>query len=291
MNILHEAQIRQTDYNQVKQYCYFTNADTREVDVSVIIPVHGRIEFNHIVTIQFLKAIYFHGHIKKISITFVEHSEIPLHHFLCNPGINYIHIPQNKQPFNKCLAHNVGALYSNKAKYYLFHDTDILVPPDFFVKLFENLEHGFDALQSFTQRRLLYCNELLSKNIIENKTPIEILDAKCAGITPGDWGAQGGSIFVPKDIFFNAGGFDPEFFDEYGLEDRFFFDKLNLICKLGSCDNPAIELLHLFHAPAFNRTTKPEARDAVDSFAALSKEDKLKFIQIKSEQIKHFLIS
>ena len=290
MNILHEAQIRQTDYNQVKQYCYFTNADTREVDVSVIIPVHGRIEFNRTVTIHFLNAIYFHRNTKNVSITFVEHSETPEHKDLCS-GKNYIHIPQNKQPFNKCLAHNIGALYSNKAKYYLFHDTDILVPPDFFVKLFENLEHGFDALQSFTQRRLLYCNELLSKNIIENKTPIEILDAKCAGITPGDWGAQGGSIFVTKDMFFNAGGFDPEFFDEYGLEDRFFFDKLNLICKLGSCDNPAIELLHLFHAPAFNRTTKPEARDAVDSFAALSKEDKLKFIQIKSEQIKHFLIS
>ena len=101
-------------------------------------------------------------------------------------------------------------------------------------------------------------------------------------------GASGGSILVSSELFFNVGGFDPELFTEYSVEDQFFFDKLCLKGCVGFCDYPAIELLHLSHENN-NRITKMQDWDAFYSFKRLSEQAKTDYIEMKSLHLKSFL--
>ena len=121
---LHRA--NQINYTAVKDSCerYLTNVE--RVDVSVIIPVMNRESFHHPL-VEHLKKAMANFPSKTYSITFVEHSSIPKHKSLSRiSNVNYIWIKKNdNQPFNKCLAMNVGSLYSNECEYYLFHDIDL----------------------------------------------------------------------------------------------------------------------------------------------------------------------
>ena len=57
-------------------------------------------------------------------------------------NINYIWANyKGSDRFNKCLAYNMGAFFSNKSKYCLFHDIDCLIQSDFFIKLEENIKN------------------------------------------------------------------------------------------------------------------------------------------------------
>lgn len=292
MNLLEESQNKSIDYGEVKSTCKFNLVDKRTVDVSIIIPVYNRTYFNHIVSKHFISAISHYnnkksGH-RKISITFVEHSEKPEHEKLCLGNINYIWIPKNGKKFNKCLCHNIGALYSNQSKYYLFHDVDIIVPITFFEKLFLNLRH-FDALQAFTKRRVLYCSKSFTDKVLQNGGCCENEVTKAIetqDIEPGYPGAPGGSIFISKSHFLEIGGYDAEFFTEYSIEDQVFFDKINVCGKMGFCDNPELELMHLWHEASFGSTTKREDFRVFESFRALSQDDKEKFIQISKQKLK-----
>lgn len=296
MNLLLEAQSRQTEYTAIKQNCCFSEFYRGPVDISVIIPVHGRTEFNNIAALHFLEAFLYRESIFSVSITFVEHSEQPQHKELCT-RTNYIHIPQNKQPFNKCLCHNIGALCGNKAKYFLFHDIDILVPENFFQKIELNINHisnlqypassiHHPALQTFTDSRLLYCNENLSADIMNRKLNINDLDDKSSGLSSGATGAEGGSILISRDLFFDIGGYDADFFTEYSFEDCMFYQKADLMAGVHHADNPPIELFHLFHQPSYNSTVKESDREAYYAFRELSADDKKKFMEIKSQQLK-----
>ncbi len=285
MDILSEARARTINYDKIKESCYFDVNDNRYTDVSVIIPVFGRTQFNRVTCDYFLKAIQYLKDEKKVSVTIVEHSDTQEHKHLCYSWVNYIWIPRNGQRFNKCLAHNIGALFSNKSDFFLFHDIDTIVPEDFFKKLFVNIKN-YDAVQSFTKRRLLYCNEKLTQSIIEDKSNLSHVWDGSPSVKVGASGASGGSMFVSKEIFNRIGGFDDIFFTEYSVEDQFFFDKLTVSGKLGFCDNPPIDLVHLYHLPSFNRTTKVEDFDALSSFNALSPEDKLTYFEIKRSYFK-----
>jgi GT2 family glycosyltransferase len=190
------------------------------------------------------------------SITFVEYSIEMEHKNLCDGDVNYINVPFGGY-FNKCLAFNVGALFSNKAKYFLFHDLDIMVKKDFFKNIFKNLERtGTTALQPFRLRRVLYCNENLSRSMINGQVSINELHTKYPGITepnlPEQMRAPGGSIFCPKEQFVAVGGYDPELFFGYSIEDQFFYDKLSFVGGIESCNDPGIEVFHLYHPPLWS---------------------------------------
>ncbi len=251
-----------TDYSALKQTCIFQTVDTREVDISIIIPVYGRTEFNHVVSQHFKTAIEKINSTNtyadfKVSLTFVEHSPDIAHAHLCKASewVNHIWIPM-QGPFNKCRCFNVGALFSNKAKIYLFHDSDIIVPAHFFIDLMLNFNHGHqDALQAFTGRRVIYCHPDLTNRIIAGSDHIYNAYPGSREVDVGVAGAKGGSMAVKKDMFFKVGGFDEEF-SEYSVEDAFFYDKLALMGNIGSADYPPIELVHLFHNPSYNRVTK-----------------------------------
>lgn len=267
------------NYNEIIQDAYLSLPDVRNVDISIIIPVHGRTQFNNVVTNHFKKAISYIEEKRdlKISLTFVEHSYNQEHYDLIDKTwVNYIYIPMfGQDKFNKCMCFNIGALYSNEAKFYLFHDVDVIVPMDFFEKLMENIQ-GNDCIQSFTKKRLLYANEHLSYQLINGIETIDnciIYKESKDGLKIGNEGAAGGSIFIRKQLFIDIGGYDT-FFTEYSVEDAFFLEKVNTISHCNSSDKPPIELIHLWHDISFNQTTKPEDFSYLHSFQQKGLQDK-----------------
>lgn len=282
MNILEEARTRKTDYEAIRRRCVFKIAKFHFAHVSIIIPVRNRTEFNRICTDHFIEAIKRSN--KKIALTIVEHSDTAEHLSINYPWVNYIYIPADGAEFNKCLAHNIGALYSNRCNYYMFHDIDILVPVDFFIKLYENL-NGFDAVQSFTKRRLIYANQDLSAQIMRGEFTMSGVNPLSPYAKVAEPGAPGGSLVVSRELFLRVGGYDTDFFTGYSVEDQFFFDKLNFTGRLGFCDNPPIEMVHLWHSPS-HRLTKEQDFAALQGYTSLSDEQKREFIKIISE---HFV--
>lgn len=283
------------NYSEIIKTCDTSFPDQRLVEISVIIPVFKRTEFNKFVTSCFTKAIKYieQNYIIHVSLTFVEHSRNPEHKSLCDDTlVNYIHIPMlGDDLFNKCLCFNIGALYSNKANFYLFHDSDTIVPRDFFEKLLKNIE-GYAAVQSFTRQRLNYCNFELTQKLLRSEVLFENLPLHNLSYSTDNTGttkAQGGSMFVKDWLFFDVGGFDCRF-TQYSVEDAIFFDKLNTLGNLGFSDSPAIELYHLYHEPSsWGRVTKDIDWRYYNEYMAFSKEQKLEFIKKESDYLKQFI--
>ncbi len=281
------------NYDEIKAECYTVLPTIEDADISIIIPVYERVEFKNIICSHFKNAIDF---IKKntlisASLTFVEHGDAPAWKpLITEDWVNYIYIPKKGLKFNKCLCHNVGALFSQNAKFYLFHDVDVIVPDNFLVELLLNIRH-FDAVQSFTKQRLNYCNRELTGELLNGQIHISKLPSRNTSMSTDNSGkskAQGGSMFMKNKLFYDAGGFDCRF-TEYSVEDAFFFDKLKTIGRLGFCDSPAIELYHLHHEPsAWGRVTKDEDFVIYNHYMNMTKEEKIKFIEEQSSILKQF---
>ncbi len=289
MNILKIIEESLIDYNAVKKSCQAEIVSPMDFyDLSVIIPVRRREEYTPMV-VEYLT--YAANCCKyKISITVVEHDDTPRHRDIRKkfPNVNYIFIPSNGDAFNKCLAHNIGALYMQDSDDYLFHDTDIICWPDFFNLLFENLKN-YEVVQAFTGRRLLQASQDITECLMKHTINLMRFPQHGNGLKQLVPGASGGSICVDRNVFFDVGGFDPELFTEYSIEDQFFFDKLHLIKEIGFADDPPIEQLHLWHRPSYDRTTKQFDSDCLDAFRALSNEDKHRLLQIKGDHLKKYL--
>ena len=279
------------DYATLEKKVYIRNPET--TTVSVIIPVRGRTNF-HQVLVDHLKSSFENIPDKTLAITFVEHSQIPEHKsFAEQSGANYIHIPTDGV-FNKCLAFNVGFLYSTKAEYYLFHDLDCMTQTNFWRLLYLNLANTpYTSLQSFRDRRVLYCDQPTTDQIINKVISVNTLGAKSPGITEPalhQWKAPGGSIFCPYDQFISVGGFDPEYFFGYSIEDAFFYNKLELTGGIGSCNNPQVEIFHLNHPPLCNSNPHLAEHHAIyEDWMTLTNEEKVELMNIKIQHIKKFI--
>ncbi len=270
-------------------------------DISVVIPVNGRLEYNGIVCAYLNNAVDYYNkrhpaaYNIKVGIIIVEHSEKPLHREACAAsGVNYAFIPQDGKPFNKSLAQNAGAIILQHTKNYLFHDVDLLVPNDFFFGVFNNVNAGlYDAVQCFTNRRVLLCDNIITPLIMEQASkglyvePFHFIERP--NIAAADPGAPGGSMFMNKKAFLRVGGFNDVFFKEYSLEDLHFLEKLDIMVYLGFCDEPAIELLHLYHEPANDRSVNAGELNAYQQWAALTPELKKKFILAERQHIRKYI--
>lgn len=287
IDLFKEAEKRKIDYKRLHRVVVKKNYKDEEYDVVVIIPVRNRINFHKIVADHFREAIKCVPG-KKIIICFSEHSSHPQHHSFSGDNESSIWIPALDNPFNKCLAHNTAASLYKKSKWYLFHDTDLLINPDFFINIFENIK-DFDAIQSFTKRRVLHCSEIVTKEVFSGISTVKNMKGGFGGVDIAEPGAPGGSIFISSNFFYNIGGYDPEFFTEYSVEDQFFFDKMSLYGNIGFCDNPPNEVFHLWH-PA-NRLTKEQDWSVFHAFHSLTKEKKISFIEHKAAIFKKNLFS
>lgn len=297
MDIFQEIQNRAIDYKQVLDSCEtnFVRGPFSLTDISIIVPVCGRTEFTKVLCDHFFKAMAYADDVSRenepgytgrsgsleVSLTIVEHSDTPQHRNLCPHWVHHVWIPKNGKPFNKCLAHNVGALLTKEAQTFLFHDIDTIVPTDFFVRVLENLP-GHDALQTFTKRRLQMCDHWLTQEIVRGNIDMRNITDYHGHFQEAKAGAMGGSIFIRKNLFFKT-TFCAEVFDGYGLEDAFFWQCIDLMGRLGTCDNPKIELFHLFHEA--HRVTKQIDWSFYNAFLALSTEEKKRFIQLMASNL------
>jgi len=279
------------DYLSLKESCEFNLINNDDVDVSIIIPVKGRENFNKPLVNHLLASMEFFKE-KTYSITFVEHSETANHKELCKGLANHIWIKKmDRGLFNKCLSMNVGALFSNRAKYYLFHDIDLLTDRQFFHNIFQNLARIPEgcALQSFGGRRVIAMNNDLTDRILRNRTRIE-------DVIPGSYesqycppGAPGGSIFISHNSFYRVGGFDAEFFHSYSCEDAFFYHKLEITVGIQGCDNPLVDVFHMDH-PRTNGSDNPDRHIQNLTYAGfknMSSDDKTNFITHISNNFKN----
>jgi len=280
------------DYNKTLQDNVSVVHDTMELfDVSVIIPVRNRRDFALPLLKSFRHAIETSG--LSVSITFVEHSENPEHSKFCKKNkINYFWIKSEPvELFNKCLAHNIGALYSAKSKYLLFHDIDCLVQSDFFINIFKNIKNQkCRSLQCFIKRRVLYINQSLTEKIIKEDFDVDDLSIELNEVNPPQiLGAPGGSIIIDRDLFFDVGGYDPELFLANSPEDIFFWDKVDTISKMHISNNPDIEIYHMNHRPTyFDNPRINEMKVYHNTFKLMSQDEKKAFVEYKSKIIKDF---
>jgi hypothetical protein len=280
------------DYKKVfEDNISVTYSDMELFDVSVIIPVRNREDFAEPLYKSFQAAIDKSG--LKVDFTFVEHSENPLHSKFCkNNKINYFWLKSAPgELFNKCLAHNVGAIFSSKSKYLLFHDIDCLVQSDFFIMLFENIKNqNARAIQNFTERRVLYINQQLTDKVIAGQFEVDDLSINLDEVSPPNiFGAPGGSITIERDLFFEVGGYDPELFLANSPEDVFFWDKVDVVDKMYISNNPDIEIYHMNHRPTYmDNPLINEMKDIHFSFKNMSQEEKLEIVKLKAELIKKF---
>lgn len=280
------------DYKKIKEdNIVVTYDDEERFDISFIIPVRGRINFIKPMYNSFKRAVEKSG--LKISLTVSEHSENPEHSHFCKQNkINYIWTKADaNQFFNKCMAINMAALFSAKAKYFLFHDLDCLVQEDFFTNLMCNISRkNCKAIQCFHGRRVLYLNNELTEKAISDTLDINSLKLGMPGIgLPNVVGAPGGSIFIEKDLFFQVGGYDPELFYANAPEDIFFWDKVEELAKMEVSDDPEIDIFHMNHPVTYN--SNPRLQEMLNlhrSFTTAKPEERKEFVELKRKAIEEF---
>jgi hypothetical protein len=193
-------------------------------------------------------------------ITLVEHSPIPEHKktaedYNCEYIWFFLDQSQPDLPtgqFNKALCFDKAFLYSSPAHWYLFHDNDVLVPKSFWKLLDTNVDRAnTQFLQPYTHRSLLNLKPEVAEafrkdlSLMEKQISTDSYYPICAG-------APGGSLYLSRKRYLEAGGHDPHLCWGYGPEDLLFFKKLQMLEPIAFADDPPIELVHLWHPTAQN---------------------------------------
>lgn len=291
-NLKKQIQSGAVDYNKVKEDNVVIIQDPEELyDVNFIIPVRNRIEFSETMYKSFKAAA--DKSPLNITYTVVEHSENPQHSKFCKKNkINYMWVKSAPGDlFNKCLCYNMGAFFSSKSKYILFHDIDCLVQSDFFLKLFDNISNKqCKAIQCFTGRRVLYIHPELTQKVIAGETNVDELDIDNPQVSPPQIiGAPGGSIMLDRELFFDVGGYDAELFLANSPEDIFFWDKVDTIDKMHTSNEPHIEIFHMHHRPTYMDNPYINEMKATHlRFKNLDDTQKREIVSLKAEMIKEF---
>jgi hypothetical protein len=152
--------------------------------------------------------------------------------------------------FNKALCYDKAFLSGTPATWYLFHDNDVIVPKDFWCRLDANLRRtNAQFLQPYTHRCLFNLKPVPAQMIRDEISfADEPLTPKMhSPLAPG---APGGSLYLSRERYLEAGGHDPQFCWGYGPEDTLFYHKLELLEPIAFADDPPIEMRHLWHPPA-----------------------------------------
>lgn len=202
------------------------------------------------------------------------------------------HIPQLPiGQFNKALCYDKAFLYGSPAEWYLFHDNDILVPKDFWNRVDTNLQRTkAQFLQPYTHRCLINLKKPVAEIFRDN---VDLVDEPFdeSMYFPIQAGAPGGSLYLSRERYLQAGGHDPQFCWGYGPEDALFYQKLELLEPIAFADDPPIELVHLWHPSA---SVENPLRAVMDWFVKVlfqgkQKEEKLAYMKSKEELLKNLL--
>jgi hypothetical protein len=276
------------DYQKLKEESIIDLLDDGEYYINIIVGFRGRTEFVEPLVESFKEAIKYYSNIdndKKICLTFVEHDDKPNHIELLKNNVNYIWSRGNVSEFyNRSFTYNFGVKYSNKAKYYILHDLDILVKPNYIEEIVNNLNNDtVDCMQSYGNRHVWYLTKDLTNRFLNKEISITELDVKRHDINPPNLtGSKGGSILISRDLFNKVGGFDPELFWGYAAEDQMFWSKIESISQIHYADNPTVNIFHMWHPPT--HTTNPNTPTMDGYFLYynnMNLHDKLKFLDSK----------
>ncbi len=216
---------------------YQTNILFNDLDLNIIIPVRNRDENLKCI----VKSLLRNSHKKKIAITIVEYDKISKYSDI--EHVNYIFIPENKLYFPKSLCQNIGAMMI-KSKYLLFHDADCVVTDTFLSTIEKCIDLEIPAVQPYNKKRILNLDLETSKII---RMDINLLNSSLSGIITPGIGSTGGSLLVSRNLFYNVGGYDPELFWDYSIEDTFFWKKLGKVIYLDDILIVDDEIYHLHH--------------------------------------------
>lgn len=232
-------------------------------------------------------------------ILLVEHSPFPeiqaiAEEYNCEYiwfGMNPSHPEHPLGQFNKALSYDKAFVYGSPAQWYLFHDNDVLVPKDFWRKLDANVSRTkTQFLQPYTHRSLLNLKPPVAEFFRENLSLADnpITEDMYFPIVAG---APGGSLYLSRERYLNAGGHDPNFCWGYGPEDALFYQKLELLEPIAFADNPPIEMIHLWHPPA---SVSNRLREEMDWFVKVhfkqqSEDQKRAYMNYKEEVLKNCL--
>lgn len=268
------------NYDELRLLCEVNLNKQEEVDINVILPVRDRDDFVKPCINHLNRAI--DNCDWNISTTLVEESTASKHSDKVSGDTNYIYVPSKNALINKCLAHNCAFKYSNKAKYYLFHDIDILVQSDFFEKTVSNVKQSqARVLQTFSKRRVLNMNKYLTEAVLSNQIDVNDLNENYEHIEIPQEGAPGGSILVERELFIEIGGYDPELFYGYAPEDRFFWDKIETISKV-NFPSDDVELFHMCHdIKTFENAQLWNMHVYLDCFSKMDLSNKKLFLNTK----------
>ena len=228
----------------------------------------------------------------KVGYVVVEHNYQRTFDKICKKyKIDYVWLKcEEGEPYNRSLAFNVGYLCGVKAQYVMTHDADCLVQWTFFDDVFKNLRRtDSQAIQPYSNHRVIYCNEALTNLIKEMQKKGAIYVNSITEHHPGTFTvpgmAMGGSIMVKSSLFERVGMYDPELFTGYAPEDQFFWNKLAVFTEVATCDDPVVNIFHLHHE--FMGSTNPRLKEMnaiSQQFAYASKTTKLQIINSKIEQ-------
>jgi hypothetical protein len=289
VSILNVCLNNKFSYEDIKSKSRISLLNTNDVFINVIVGFRNRGEFLEPLIDSFNDAISFYkSHSDNdVCLTFVEHDYEPRYESLLIQKVNYLWSPGNiTSQYSRSFAYNFAQKYSNAAKFYLFHDLDILVKKDFFLEVLENL-NGSKCLQPYGNRHVLYMSKELTDKVINKKLDINQLHKYHEGVSPpNQTGSKGGSIFVEKETFEQVGGFDPEIFWGYAAEDQMFWDKVSAITNIGYADNPSIEMYHMWHPPT--EGTNPllfYMENMMVQFRNMNMEEKINFLNMKKEYL------
>jgi hypothetical protein len=289
-DILEALEKNKFDYEAIKNVSEIQLLDSDEYDINIIIGFRGRPSFIQPLINSFKRAFEYYQHEKKFCLTFVEHSANPENKDVIGNQANYIWTPGNVvDQYSRSFAYNFGVKYSNKAKYYILHDLDILVKENFFEEVYQNLGNA-KAMQTYGKRRVLYMSQELTSKIIIGAVNYNLYNENTNEISlPSILGSKGGSILIEREFFYQIGGFDPELFWGYAAEDQIFWDKaITLIGEVAYADNPPIDVFHMWHPPT--HATNPllyEMENYMLQFRGMKKKDRMNFINLKKELFKN----
>jgi hypothetical protein len=106
-------------------------------------------------------------------------------------------------------------------------------------------------LQPYTHRCLLNLKQVVADMFRENLSLAdEPLDESMYSSLTKSAGAPGGSLYLTRQRYLEAGGHDPQLCWGYGPEDALFYQKLELLEPIAFADEPPIEMIHLWHPSA-----------------------------------------
>lgn len=195
--------------------------------------------------------------------------------------------------FNKALCYDKAFLHGTPAEWYLFHDNDVLVPKQFWNMLDANVERAkTQFIQPYTHRCLLNLKQMVADMFRENLSLCdEPLDDSMYVPFENIAGAPGGSLYVTRQRYLEAGGHDPQLCWGYGPEDALFYHKLELLEPIAFADEPPIEMIHLWHPSA--QITNPFRREmdflVKGIFKQKTVEEKRGYMKYKEELLKNLM--